>query len=222
MLELKIGTADRGMGLLEFISSMTGSLAWPLALIMVAIVFRKHIGGLFKRIEEIGFGGATAKLSKELDKAEAIATTLPELAAPEQESPSTENSALPAAPSPPTLVDNLEYNPLDDPNYRFRSLLLLSPSAAVLEAWYPVENAIRQLAARHRVTGKPFRRNLPSMVNQLALDGEIPPSVITMITELLRIRNLASHARDVSADDALRFKRLADDVLHTILYKAPS
>jgi hypothetical protein len=56
----KSASAEHAMGVLEFVSSMTGELAWPLAVVVVALLFRNQIRVLFSRLNEIGFGDARA------------------------------------------------------------------------------------------------------------------------------------------------------------------
>lgn len=65
MLELKVGKADDAMGWFEFISSMTGSLAWPIAAVVIALIFRSQIISLMQRLRELGFGDAKATFSEQ-------------------------------------------------------------------------------------------------------------------------------------------------------------
>jgi hypothetical protein len=229
MLELKIGTAESGMGWMEFVSSMTGSLAWPVALVIVAILFRTHIVGLFRRVEEIGFGGATAKLGKELDKAEQIATTIPEPPAePELEPPVLPSDAVESERTDDYRERNHhDIKPANRPEQYFRineetfeDLLGISSSAAILEAWAPVERALHRLARNNGWTERRSQRTSPAgLAEDLANKGKLPITVVTMIAELQRIRGLAAHQGEVTTRDAIRFKRLAEEALHNLMYK---
>lgn len=217
------------MGWMEFVSSMTGSLAWPLALVIVAIVFRSHIVGLFRRVEEIGFGGATAKLGRELDKAEQIATTIPEPPAEHE----LEDPALPMDAAEPQQAEDdqprhhSDIKPANRTEQHFRineetfeDLLGISSSAAILEAWAPVERALHRLARDHGWTERKSQRTPPAgLAEDLANKGKLPITVVTMIVELQRIRGLAAHQREVTTQDAIRFKRLAEEALQNLMYK---
>lgn len=76
------GTAEGAMGWLDFIASMTGSLAWPIAALGIALIFRSQIRTLLGRLNEVALGDAKATFSKDLDRAEKQAAALP---APEEE-----------------------------------------------------------------------------------------------------------------------------------------
>lgn len=224
MFELKIGEGDAAMGWMEFVASMTGALAWPLALVIVAIVFREHIVGLFRRVEEIGFGGATAKLAKELDKAEEIATTLPEPPGqalqpePVAAQPQPQLEEVQQRPELMTASEWQRYHRVEEET--FDNLLSISPSAAILVAWKPVDQALRALAMRNGLTERKAQRTLPAtLADELARNGKLPITVVTMIAELQRIRGIAAHQKEVGVGDAMRFKRLADEALHNLMYK---
>ena len=49
MFELKIGVADKAMGWMDFVSSLVGSLAWPVAAVIMAAIFHKQIARLFDK-----------------------------------------------------------------------------------------------------------------------------------------------------------------------------
>jgi hypothetical protein len=188
MLELKIGKAEDAMGWLEFVSSMTGSLAWPIAAVIIAGIFRKQITNLLQRLNELGWGDAKAKFTKELDKAEATA----------QELPSPENQqALPA--------------PLPEEEDRFSKLLAISPSAAVLDAWQGVEAQLKRLAIQFNLPSH-IHMNPVSWVKEMSKKGELSPKVVTLVNELRMIRNVAAHSEEVSVSDAIRFRDLAFQV----------
>lgn len=80
-MAVEAGTAEGGMGWLDFIASMTGSLAWPIAALGIALIFRSQIRTLFARLNEVAYGDAKATFAKDLDRAEKQAAVLP---APEE------------------------------------------------------------------------------------------------------------------------------------------
>ncbi|RYG88954.1 MAG: hypothetical protein EON58_19630, partial [Alphaproteobacteria bacterium] len=69
--------AADGMGWLDFFASMTGSLAWPIAALGIALLFRSQIRTLLSRLNEIALGDAKATFAKDLDRAEKQAAALP-------------------------------------------------------------------------------------------------------------------------------------------------
>lgn len=45
------------MTTLEFIASLVGSLAWPAALVVVALLLRKYLPELFRALKRVKFSG---------------------------------------------------------------------------------------------------------------------------------------------------------------------
>jgi hypothetical protein len=69
------------MDWLQFIAAVIGHLAWPLVILILLIMVRKHIGALAERLLEFSFGGAKITFDKILEKGAEIIehTPLPEL-----------------------------------------------------------------------------------------------------------------------------------------------
>src|SRR3546814_1699782 len=77
MLQITMGPGESGMGWLEWTSSVIGSTAWPIALVLVALIFRGQITKLLKRIKGAKYGEAEVLFREELDKIEAEVEELP-------------------------------------------------------------------------------------------------------------------------------------------------
>jgi hypothetical protein len=60
------------MDWLQFTDAMVGHLAWPIVILIVLFVLRKHLGPLADRVLEFGFGGATVKFDRLLSKGREI------------------------------------------------------------------------------------------------------------------------------------------------------
>ena len=190
MLELKIGAADKSMGWMEFIASLVGSLAWPVAAVIIAAIFHKQIAALLAKIRKLNWGDASVELSEQLDKVEDKARAI------EAEAP---QPALPA----------LEEEGPDD---RFQALLAISPSAAILDAWKPIERRLVTLGRQHFGNGMKYSPT-HKIAEKLAGEGVLMSSVVGMVDDLRKIRNEASHSKEVSVTDALRFNQLALQVM---------
>jgi hypothetical protein len=69
----------------QFISSVIGSLAWPLVVVGLLIVLRKHLASMAERLEELP-GGAKAKFDRQLDAARTQSEKIivPEVTEPER------------------------------------------------------------------------------------------------------------------------------------------
>lgn len=188
MLELKIGGGHDEMGVLEFIASIIGSVAWPIAAVIIALAFRKQIAGLLNKIRRFSWGDTSVELAEQLDKVE------------------TASQSIPVS----------DYNPgPPDPTDRFQSLLDISPSAAILDSWTAVERLLRDIGKQHNYD--PGIATIPIQIaRQLHRDKLISDSIFEMVRDLRGIRNAAAHERDVNPSDAYRFKELADKVTHAL------
>jgi hypothetical protein len=67
------------MDWLQFTDAMAGHLAWPMVVLIVLFVLRKHLGSLADRVLEFGFGGATVKFSAGLGVGKSILEHAPPL-----------------------------------------------------------------------------------------------------------------------------------------------
>lgn len=186
-MELKLVQTEGAMSWMDFVASLVESLAWPVAAFAIALVFRKQLLTLLENLEEFGWGEARAKFSKRIDKAEQVAESLP-----------TPLNA-PALPASPTEED------------RFEQLLAISPSAAVLDAWNPIEISLRKVAEKHGVPSSRYV-NPAGWVKELNKAGFLPMSVVTLVNELRKVRNVAAHSDEVTVSDALRFRELSGRV----------
>lgn len=79
---------------LQFISSMVGSLAWPVCVATIAFVFRTRFSDLLAKLLKVNFpGGFSAEFEKRLSKAEEAATVIDHI----EKSPAAASIELSAA-----------------------------------------------------------------------------------------------------------------------------
>ena len=175
------------MNWLEFFASVIGSLAWPSAITVVALMFRKQILSVFERAEELGFGDWKLKLNQDLEEAEEVARTLP-------------------PPPQPLQVVHLQEPP------RFEKLLEISPNAAILDQWLEIESRLAQMGDR---LGLPEseQRQFFKVTKALKSNPLFPDSLLDLLAELRQIRNLAAHKPKIPASEAYRFRDLTNEVL---------
>lgn len=188
MLTVKLENADDAMDWLTFISSVVGSLAWPVAAFAIAFIFRKQIALLVDRIRRMSLGDNSIEFSDRLDKVEAEAE----------------------ASSPDPINSSADF--LDE---RTSKLIALSPAAAILDAWKPIDQRVTQacMALHEHPSPTHIRRAVFSArIKTLLEAGQITQSTYAVLTDLQRLRNIAVHADDVSAADAIRFMSLAKRV----------
>jgi hypothetical protein len=88
------------MDWLQFIAAMVGNLAWPLVIVALFVILRKHMGALADRLLEFSFGGAKITFDKILQRGAEIIeeTPVPQLQKPE-------HPQLPLEPPPDAAPD---------------------------------------------------------------------------------------------------------------------
>ena len=136
------------MAIFEFISAIFGALAWPIAVVSIAIIFRKPLVGLIERISGISHNQTHIDIEPLVvsnDAAE-IAGSLS----------SDEDLSS----------DNLARNSIES-----------SPRAAIIEAWLTVEKAaFEALAFRGLTPGRRFMAQMiPLLQQQGLLDAALEP-----------------------------------------------
>lgn len=57
---------------LQFIDSMTGRLAWPVAAVILGLIFRRSLVGLLERVRKLRWGDREAELAEATKKAEEV------------------------------------------------------------------------------------------------------------------------------------------------------
>lgn len=192
MLELKIGATDDGMDVLTFVSSVVGSIAWPVAAFAIAVLFRSQIRSLMDRIKRLSMGENSVDFGQKLDEAEA-----------EVEADTAISAAEP------------QVGGVSVPDDRTAQLISLSPSAAVLDGWKLVERKALELAqplllaATERSRLNSFRVAVKALFDA----GRISRATYSMLMDLQALRNAAVHTDDVSALDAIRFANLAKNAM---------
>ncbi|MBA4355523.1 MAG: hypothetical protein C0409_12625, partial [Novosphingobium sp.] len=155
-------TIDRtgGPSWLEWSASVLGALAWPLAALVIALVFRRHLLALLARLDELNWGDKSARFARKLDRLE------------------SEAPLVSAEPDGPAIA-------LSGDHGRFLKLLDLSPTAAVLDSWSRVEEALQGLALNHALASG----DAAEAGRALQQRGVLPARTVGMIGEMRSLRN---------------------------------
>lgn len=157
------------MDWMQFLSSVIGSLAWPLSMAIIVLNFKPEIKRLLLLIKKIGAGGVAFEIAdqvKEIQKAgEAVVLE--------------QRDEIPViAEIDPTLI-NLAKN---------------FPEAAVSQSFKALEAVL--LRIRQRLPdGKPHR-TLNEVLKALVDDSQISQSVVTLFQRLRQARNTAAHGEE--------------------------
>jgi hypothetical protein len=206
---------------LTFISSLVGSLAWPLAVVVLAILFKRQIADLIARLRTVKALGAEGTFDpKEAEASVALATAA--TAAEAQAAtgkPVTEHAATgkPVTEHPATDVTVQYATPnAREITERLMDLAQRSPQAAVLEGYAEIERILKRRMNAANVAGieKLFGQGL---VDVALRKGVITSSIAVALRDLVRLRNVAAHEPDeVSLPKAIDFLALADSVAYSI------
>lgn len=180
--------------ILDFIAKMTDTLAWPILVLIIALIFRRQILQTISSLKSFRFGNAEAKFEQGLqdatEKAQAIEPASEEIV---QASTPRRNELLRMAGA--------------------------SPTGAIIEAWKDVEQAVRELARNNNLLTENNRPQPAfNLIRLLAREELLPKPESETISELRVIRNQAAHLNDyvISKDQASRYVDLADRIVDSI------
>ncbi|MDR3436314.1 hypothetical protein [Telmatospirillum sp.] len=172
---------------LDFIVEMTKAVAWPIAAIAIAIIFRKTIPNLIERLSSFKYGGFEAAFANQAANiAENITRT---------------------SDQPPSFVDS--------DGERLLSLAQESPRAAVLEAWLRVERKLHQLAEERHVDIRNNPMTLVrSLRDAQAISSETERALNGL--RQLRNLAVHAHSDELSSQKAIEFVTYASALLWTM------
>lgn len=177
---------------MSFVASLAGSLAWPSAVLVIALVFRSSFRRILERVTRVKWGEAELEIDRQV--AQARADLVAGRGRLELPSPSPE-SARP-----------LEY---------FQTLSQLSPRAAMLEAWWPFEVAASEIAAALSITkpgGRPLQ--MAELFTGLVKEGVLTSEEEQALNRLRAVRNAVVHApsEDLSPASAVEYAGILQDI----------
>jgi len=187
------------LGGLEFISSLVGSLAWPVAVVTLVAITRKPLSKMLGKLSERSVkkfeAGATGVKIEYFDEKLEEARTELEEARIERPDLSIEQPVLP--PSEPAKVPGSVY--ASDFMYEMRQLAEVAPSAAVLESYARLERVLRETLETD--TDKHRRpAYVRELVRRAVEKGLIAPSEALVFDDVAVLRNLVAHSSTADLD----------------------
>jgi hypothetical protein len=199
---------------LEFISSMTGALAWPLIIVIVLLSFRKAITKLLPDLRRLKAGPTGLEMEwerkleevrQELKASEAIESLSPEDARPRMEAPSATDPSETVSASRRFLGE-------------IEELAKVSPSAAVLEAYRRLEAVLRR-AVRERHPDLSDRDLVTTRLIRTAIgNGLIREQEYSALQDLRIMRNSLAHGAETPTIDYSQAMEYATLVEQLIIY----
>jgi hypothetical protein len=178
---------------LEFISSLVRSLAWPMAFVAVALVFREQLRGLLSTagLRRVKAGPLEVEWNRQISEAEV----------------ELEQSGVPS-PSFGGVISE-ELGPVAN----------ASPDAAVMEAYARIELALRQKLVDAGFAESDLRTGAAAGLARRAADRKlISDETLRAVQGLALLRNMAAHGHggDVTVERARDYLALTDAILYAI------
>lgn len=172
------------MDWMQFVAAIVGSLAWPGAAVILAVMLRKPLAKLLPQIKSLRYKDLHVDLSQQLEEVKVAV-----------EGAVDQDGAQPQA------------LPEPDASQSVLSLARLDARAAILTSWVDVERALRDLANR---VGVKFDRTPMSVIGELHALDAIDELLFNSLRDLRRVRNEAAHFidRNISYEDAFKMETL--------------
>jgi len=197
---------------LDFFSQFIESLAWPIAIFFIAVLFRHELKNVASNLKRLKWGDAEAVFDEGVAEAKEVAKTL-------------------------DPVENKAASANDQQTFSLLQQAEISPTGAVIEAYKKVEERLTKifeiasddLAEYFEGSSRRWsdpRKMPPSMLSRaLHKSGWLSVAEMNMLERLRETRNLAAHSREknISTESAKEFVRLADsleDSLQSTINKA--
>jgi hypothetical protein len=183
----------------QFVASVVGSLAWPLAVVTILIIFRTQVGRLISQIRKVGAGPVNVELAEQVEEVKEQAKRV------EAETK-----------GPPADVITLDPAVLQ--------LVQKFPEAAVLQEYKELESVLLQI--RSRLPDDKPHRNLNEVLSYLNNAGLISGSVVGLFNTIRSARNAVAHTKDekMTAGEAIelvRETRMLIELLRGVWDKLP-
>jgi hypothetical protein len=159
---------------MQLLSNLVSALAWPAAVVVFAVVFRRSIATKLAQLTNLKAGGVEAGFAARAADAEDEAEVATESIRAE-------------------LTATADGDPIWD---KALDLVSVSPRTAVLESFLRVEESLRQLAKPEGT-----RQSAVQMARVLGKSGTISQPLVSSITELALLRNQAVHMTDFTFNE---------------------
>lgn len=179
------------MDINTFIASIIESLAWPLAIIFIAFLFRHSLAKLIPSLTSFKYGNLEFEFNDQLKEVKRMLSE----SEPQHVSTAPKQASLP----------NSKY---------FRSLAEVSPRAAILEAWMDFEQTANTAMNKMQPGQEGRSATMPQLFNKLEEENLLTASEVGALTKLRALRNQVVHGPepDLSMDTVNDYASMLSDV----------
>jgi len=151
------------MDVLTFIAGVVEHLAWPVAVVTLAMIFREEFRVLLRNLRRGKVGSAEFEFERGVASLEANAQDL------------------------------IEASDTDSDDSSVKRLARLHPRAAILEAWMRLEDQIIDAATRMNLANPTAHRYALGALRGLRESQLLPANRLAVLDELQDLRNQAAH-----------------------------
>ena len=189
------------MNWLDFIDKLIAHLVWPLTLLVILLLPRRYLGGIFQLLKTLKLpGGVELELQDQFRelREEAQAAKL-------------------ASPSEAKVADLEEGKINDDEQAKFLRMAEDFPQAAIMQSWMQLERLVFNVVAPFKQTVR-VSTDRPILLNDALRDlrftEHIDEATLNVLNRLRNIRNEVVHAKReaVTPGEALEFQELSKAV----------
>lgn len=188
------------MNLFEFIATLISSLAWPVTVVFIAIIFRSSLNKIVISLTKLRW----KDLELEFEKLELSSKALPEI---------IKDKAIPEN-------ERLIYSSLEE---QIEDIAPRSPEGAILIAWAAVESALSSAVARLSISpDSPSYRSFSHNIDCLREYTELKADAVTIniLMELKNLRNQVTHRinkqYEISVAQVLLYGKTAEKIIRIL------
>lgn len=196
--------------------ALADAVAWPIVVFILALLFRKQIGGVLKGVDEWSFLGNTLKFRKVMDQVEA-GLDKAEAAAPRVVTAvgTAKGSSAAIAFDASIRPDSASHgHSSTSPTLQAQAARPKAPQQAILDTWATVASRVSKIAANHNVEGKDTV--IWGAAKALGRVGIFTPQILGLARHLAKLRDDAAEGVGATAEDAKRYAQLVDRFLELV------
>lgn len=177
------------MNKFEFISSLIGSLAWPIVILIIVIILRQPIVKILSSISKVTFNNIEMDFERKLN---------------EIESSLEDNKEQ-------LVKENQESNKQEE---QIKQIAEISPSASITMSWSMLEQEIQSTIQRLAISPDfPLNNSALKNINLLKQEKILDSQTLGTLNELRNLRNIAVHDHlsdnKISYLDAIKYYELS-------------
>lgn len=190
------------MDVYQFIASLVGSLAWPMAGVIIATTQRKPITRLIDRVRNAKLFGAEVDVGEQI---EAVREKIEEV---RELHPNRANQVAKSL-TPAVVVEDQRVKVVTD------ALAATSAVGTVIAAWAELEDELLRASGGDASFKS---RNPADKIYNLTRSGVLPSGTADAIMSLRRVRNEVAHGKHptMTLEEAINYRNTAEELVDEV------